>query len=253
MVDDHHVAVPVAYEAALAALRASGRLSAVDSAGKHAFSFLLRPAATVTPATVRVLIGSRYDDAGWLREKARASLSRCANSWGKLTVRASNAKPFTGCLTSFCCHWAEPPGEFARIDRGFFDVVERANLRSVQLSPDLYEEAKKGEGTLQRICNCGALSEAQMSVLRARVAKRKSKSKPKPVEADWEAGTDVVQAEEPDGPAKPEPNSTDPARPAQEREAKAEQHRQWVKLMRLRKLFPDDYEGIPEPPEPPKP
>ena len=249
MVDDHHVTIPVAYEAALAHLRASGRLSAVDSAGKHAFSFLLRPAATVTPATVRVLIGSRYDDAGWLREGA-SKLEPLRKFMGQADRESFERQAVYRLFDEFLLP-GRSSGEFALIDRGFFDV-ENVRTFAASVESELYEEAKKGEGTLQRICNCGALSEAQMSVLRARIAKRKSK--PKPVEADWEA-EQTRQAEEPDGPAKPKPkpNSADPARLAQEREARAEQHRQWVKIMRLRELFPDDYDGIPAPPEPPKP
>jgi hypothetical protein len=232
MVDSHHDMVALDFETVWRLLRADEKLSAVKG-DEHLFSFRLRPAARVTPATAKVLIDGQYYDAGWLREGAR-QLEPLPRKLKQAPIEGEERRKVYRLFDEFLLQGALPPG-VDLIERTFF---ERANLRAYQLAkPEIYEEAK-GNGDndyLRRIRNCGSLSPKQEALFLSRIENRAKKA--------------AAKANSTAAPAKANP----PAKTEQEREAMQKRWDEWNEAMRQRRLFPDEYEGEPEPPEPPKP
>lgn len=174
MVDPHHI-TPLAYEAVWDVLKRGEALSAVKD-GAHLFTFRLRPAAPsgVTPATVRVLVDSRYFDAGWLRPGARQLESL------RKTMRQADPEGFERQLVyrlfdEYLLRGRLSP-QFQLIEREIFDVE---NARAYALAkPDIYRDVydTNNKGCLQRIRNCGSLSPAQEAVILDRIRRRGPKS-----------------------------------------------------------------------------
>lgn len=181
MVDDHHAMNDVDaldFDAVWELLKSGVKLSAMKG-GAHLFSFWLRPAAAVTPATVKVLVDSRYLDAGWLRRDATRLEPLPDRTRFKQAPRDGDERRQVYRLFDEFLLQGGVPAAIDIVERELFDV---ANARAYAAAkPDLYREASSmgnGNDYLKRIRNCASLSPKQEAFLRGRIAKRANKGTP---------------------------------------------------------------------------
>jgi hypothetical protein len=205
MVDPHHAMIDglaLAYKAVWELIHDGTKLSAVMG-DRHQFSFRVRPAATMTPPTVSVLVDCAWRDVAWLKDGARR-LERLPKKFKQAPLDGYERVEVHRLFDEYLLR-GQLPKDMAIVPREHFDAMnERAFAEAY---PDLHSEASKSH--LDRVRNCGAISEAQERALRVRMAKKARKAKG---------------------------NGAEPAKPAVETEEERRRRQE-----EDRQRFPDDY------------
>jgi hypothetical protein len=173
MVDSDHPTSGLTAEAVLALLDQGDAVSLIEN-GRDRLSFSLRPAARRTPATIKVLIDCAYLDAGWLRPRA-VRLEPLPRKFKQAPLDCFERLEVYRLFDQFLLKRALLDGIVLWPAKGFEDERERAYAAA---HPDLYAQlnADENKTCLNRIRNCGSISEAQEAQVRQRLSPKKAPS-----------------------------------------------------------------------------
>jgi hypothetical protein len=219
MVDRHHRmddVAPLTYAAVWELLKGGGKLSAVND-GVHLFSFQVRP-----NGTIKALVGAAYLAVGRLQPDAKR-LEAPPPKWKQAPLDAPERRAVYRLFDADLLQ-SRLPTAFILIARAHFDAANERAYEAAQPGLYRYVIERKLVSFLPSIINTGGLSPGQETTLRKWMAKEARKR------------FRVV------------PPADEPASKAEQ--AKTKKWAEWKTLMEQRKMFPEDYEGEPEPPEP---